>query len=60
MCKKIYILPETKIEKYFILSSVICEVSNPNTNVNVGGEGGEDDLPGRGAKEREMEYGNIW
>ena len=56
MLKKIYILPETKIEEYIVLSSVICE-SQPTTNTNIGGEGGEDDFP---TKERGMEYGNIW
>ena len=60
MCKKIYILPETKIEKCIVLSNILEPSTDPNTNVNIGGEGGEDDLPGSGAKERGMEYGNIW
>ena len=60
MLKKIYILPETKIEEYIVLNSVMNEVSKPNTNVGGEGEGGEPDLPPFGAKERDMEYGNIW
>lgn len=59
MCKKIYILPETKNEKYIVLSSVLCE-SQPVTDINIGGEGNEDDLPGSGAKERGNDYGSIW
>jgi len=57
MLKKIYILPETKIEEYIVLNSVMNDVSQPHTEPHIGGEGGEDDFP---TKERGMEYGNIW
>ena len=61
MLKKNYILPETQIEEYIVLNSVMNEVSQPNTEPHIGGEGNEPDLPPfGGAKERGMEYGNIW
>lgn len=67
MVKKVYILPQTTVNKQFVMTQCLC-VSKDERDVNYEGGndgpgmgGGEGDDEGNFTKERgSYGYGNIW